>query len=207
MIINEQLGLSDNHGMRMFANELIDAQRPVNVMLLDIDDFKKINDEHGHDVGDELIVLIANALKQMADAYDGNAFRNFGDEFGLVIPDLTLEEVFLKAEDFRKQIVEQQTSDIHGTVSIGVANAPRDGKDVEGVIRSASAALYTAKENGRNRVALPPSEDMIMKTCYYPSALINRLKQIAARVGKKESVLLREALENLLRQYDDLREV
>jgi diguanylate cyclase (GGDEF)-like protein len=176
-------------------------------MLLDIDDFKKINDEHGHDVGDELITLIANALKKMADTYGGNAFRNFGDEFGLVVPDLMLEEVFLKAEDFRKQIMEQQTSDLQGTVSIGVANAPRVGKDVEGVIRSASAALYTAKENGRNRVALPPNEEMIMKTCYYPIALINRLKQIAARVGKKESVLLREALENLLRQYDDLREV
>lgn len=207
MITNEQLGFSDNHGMYVCASELLDAQRPVNVILLDIDDFKKINDEHGHDAGDRLIALIADTLRQMAEVHKGKAFRNFGDEFGLVIPDLSIEEVFLKAEDLRRQIESQQTSSIQGTVSIGVANAPRDGKGAGDVIRSASAALYTAKENGRNRVALPPNEDMIMKTCYYPSALINRLKQIAARVGKKESVLLREALENLLRQYDDLREI
>ena len=150
---------------------------------------------------------MAPSLQEMADTFGGNAFRNFGDELGLVIPDLTLEEVFLKAEDLRKQIEETQTSAIKGTVSVGVANVPHDAKDVEGVIRSAAAALYTAKENGRNRVALPPNEEMVMKTCYYPTALINRLKQIAPRVGKKESVLFREALENLLRQYDDLREV
>ncbi len=207
MITHEQLGLSDNQGMRVLAKELLANQQPVNVVLLDIDNFKQINDELGEDVGDELIALIAQALKQMADECAGKGFRNFGDEFGLVIPVLNLEQVFLKAEELRKQIEEKQTAARRGTVSIGVANAPRDGKDVEGVIRSASAALYTAKENGRNCVALPPNEEMIMKTCYYPSALINRLKQIAPRVGKKESVLLREALENLLRQHDDLREV
>ncbi len=207
MITNEQLGLSDNQGLRILVKEMIDAQRLVNVILLDIDNFKQINDEYGESVGDELITLIAQTLKQMAVECAGKGFRNFGDEFGLVIPDISLEHVFLQAEDLRKQIEEKQTSTIRGTVSIGVANAPRDGKDVEGVIRSASAALYTAKENGRNCVALPPNEEMIMKTCYYPSALINRLKQIAPRVGKKESVLLREALENLLRQHDDLRSV
>lgn len=206
MITNEQLGLSNNYGMRDIVGGMIEAQHPVNIILLDIDYFKKINDEFGHDAGDDLLKLIAESLRETAQSHNGTIFRNFGDEFGVVIPDLMLEEVFLRAEEIRKQIEAKQTSTVKGTVSMGVSNFPRDAKDVEGLIRSASVALYTAKENGRNRVALPPNEEMIMKTCYYPTALVSRLKQIASHVGKKESVLLREALENLLRQYDDLRE-
>jgi predicted signal transduction protein with EAL and GGDEF domain len=110
----------------------------------------------------------------------------------------------LLAENLRREI-EDRVKELNTSVSIGVANFPRDAKDYESLIRAASAALYTAKEAGRNRVTLPPVEEMVMKTCYYTAASVARLKQIASSRKKKESELLREALDNLLREYDDLK--
>ena len=205
MILTNQLGLADNNAMMDVLEKMIAAKRSVSVVMLDIDSFKKINDQYGHEGGDAVIKNLAELLLQTAKEHNGFAFRTYGDEFGMVILDLTLEEVFLKAEDFRRSFTEQPGGAIWATVSVGVANFPRDAKETDSLIRAASAALYTAKENGRNRVSLSPNEEMVMKTCYYTAASVSRLKQLAGQVGKKESELLREALENLLRQYDDLQ--
>lgn len=210
MVTSEQLGLADNSGMILLLTKSLAENQNVSLILLDIDEFRKINDVGGQEGGDKVILALAACIKNAAIENRGLAFRTFADEFGLVIPDTMLEEAFLKAETIRRQIYENQSQyglpvNIKASVSLGVASFPRDAKDVEGLIRAAAAALYTAKENGRNRVALPPAEEMIMKTCYYPAASLGRLKQIAAHVKKKESELFREALENLLRQYDDLQ--
>jgi len=90
------------------------------------------------------------------------------------------------------------------TITIGLAHYPRDTRDPNSLIKIAEAALYAGKEGGGNRVALPPSEEMVMKSVYYPATSVRRLKQLAERLGRKESVLLREALDDLLRKYDQL---
>jgi len=87
-------------------------------------------------------------------------------------------------------------------VTIGVAQYPRDAKDARGLLQAADAALATAKESGRNQVALPPNEEMVMKSCYYPASSMRRLRALAERLGRKDSPLLREALDDLFRKYD-----
>jgi diguanylate cyclase len=69
-------------------------------------------------------------------------------------------------------------------------------------MRTADAALTAAKESGRNQVALPPNEEMVMKSCYYTGAGVRKLRALAERLNRKESTLLREALDDLLRKYD-----
>ena len=204
MITNEELGFIGREENEHLLNGMFPGE--FSLLLLDIDFFKKLNDEFGADQGDVLIALVAGVMKTAAGTVNGSAFRGYGDEFGLVIPEMSLEDAFLTADGIRREIlakIEAGTFKWTASASIGVANHPRDAKDKDGLIRAASAALYTAKENGRNKVALPPKEDMVLKSCYYPAASLSRLKQIAASSKKKESELFREALDGLLRRYDD----
>lgn len=78
----------------------------------------------------------------------------------------------------------------------------RDAKDPDGLRQQAAQALYQAKEAGRNGVALPSREEMVLRSCSYTTSQVARLKKLAEQVKKKESVLLREALDDLLRKYD-----
>ena len=204
MITNEQLGFINNQESETLMDSLI--PKNFSLILLDIDFFKTLNDEYGQDQGDKMISIVAEAVSETAGPLKGTGFRGYGDEFGLLIPEAPLEDAFLTADEIRKTVnnkIRKGGYPWKTSVSIGVAQYPRDGKDKQSIIRAASAALYTAKENGRDRVALPPREDMVLKSCYYPAAALGRLKQIAASSGKKESVLFREALEGLLRRYDD----
>ena len=69
-------------------------------------------------------------------------------------------------------------------------------------MRKADLALYAAKEQGGDAVALAPGDEMVLKSSYYTASQLGRLKALAERQKKKESVLLREALDELLRKYD-----
>ncbi|MBN2509118.1 MAG: GGDEF domain-containing protein [Spirochaetales bacterium] len=204
MITNIDLGFPGREETEILLGSLFPGE--FSLMLLDIDFFKQLNDTFGFDQGDALLELVSGVLQRTEEAVQGRAFRGYGDEFGLLVPGMSLEDAFLTADGLRREIlssIEKGDYPFRASVSIGVANHPRDGKDKDSVIRAASAALYTAKENGRNKVALPPKEDMVLKSCYYPAASLSRLKQIAASSGKKESELFREALDGLLRRYDD----
>src|SRR5207245_9172581 len=87
------------------------------------------------------------------------------------------------------------------TVGIGVAHCPRDARDAESLMRAAFAGLMVAKEHGGNQVALAPNEEMVMKSTYYGATSIRNLKGLTERLARKESALLREALDDLLRKY------
>jgi diguanylate cyclase len=179
----------------------------VALALLDIDHFEAVNTEFGLDVGDGLLVKLAGLLREHA----AGAYRIGGDEFALVLPGLTLEQAFLHMETLRRGV--EQAAPLFDlpdkratTVTIGVAQYPRDAKDARGVIHAAAAALEAAKEGGRNQVSLPPNEEMVMKSCYYAASSVRKLRALAERLGRKESPLLREALDDLLRKYDQPRE-
>lgn len=201
-------GVQDHSAFLGALTELADKDKPAGVIVLDIDTFAEINRVGGREAGDQVIVGIASVVAEFASEVGGSAYRVSGDEFCLLLPEATLEQAFLHAERLRKWISENQAAvnspkGMKVTVSAGVSQFPRDGKTPEDVLRTASAAMFAAKESGRDQVSLPMSEEMVMKSCYYPAVSLSLLKQLAARLGKTESVLLREALDNLLRKYDD----
>ena len=173
--------------------------------LLDVDHFGEINDTFGAATGDAILQSLASLLGVTAKIC-GKAFRIAGDEFAVVLPGMSLEQAFLHLETLRGIVATNSKTTLPDgrqvTVKIGVAQSPRDARDAAGLFSAASAALMSAGEQGRNVVCLPPNEDMVLKSCYYPATATRRLKALAERVGRKESVLLREALGDLLRKYD-----
>ena len=127
------------------------------LMVLDLDHFKNINDQHGHAVGDSCLSMFASRLKTKFCDDGEHAARLGGEEFGVLLQGHTLVAVMRRAEDFRVLCVSQpiQVGDIilPITVSIGVAAfEPHKHHDGDGLYRSADSAVYRAKNSGRNRV-------------------------------------------------------
>jgi diguanylate cyclase (GGDEF)-like protein len=133
------------------------SQRPVSLLMLDIDYFKKYNDQFGHTAGDivlrNLSLIISDSLKDLSSI----ASRFGGEEFCLLLPGLEKNKAVSLAESLRDKIskarvvLRRQETGI--TVSIGVAVFPGDAKDEEEIVLKADKALYKAKQAGRNRVA------------------------------------------------------
>ncbi len=124
------------------------------IMMLDLDRFKKINDSLGHSLGDSLIIEVSQRLSAILPE-SATLARLGGDEFALVIPGveseaalIALTQNILNVLSSPFQIGEQR---LYITLSIGIALHPNHGKDIESLLKNADAALFLAKENGRNR--------------------------------------------------------
>ncbi len=128
---------------------------PISAMMVDIDHFKRINDTHGHPVGDEVLKAVAGILTQTLRAGD-IACRYGGEEFLLLLPGMPLATATARAQDICRQMAALGMSAngvaLQVCVSVGVAEAPQHATDAVSLIRQADAALYRAKEMGRNRV-------------------------------------------------------
>ena len=126
------------------------------LVFIDLDHFKDVNDTMGHAAGDELLVAIANRLRQATRATDLVA-RLGGDEFVLLITgsDVRAELERVKQRLLRKltEPVNIQGTEVSVTPSAGVAWFPQDGVDVETLMRNADLAMYSAKESGRNNMS------------------------------------------------------
>ncbi len=134
--------------------------RNFSILMIDVDWFKKYNDTHGHQKGDELLKRIVEILKSCLRASD-RIYRYGGEEFVVLLPETPRERAYVAAERLRKRIEQEkffgaEKSQPEGkvTISIGVAGFPDDGKNWEEILRKADSALYRAKEEGRNRVVL-----------------------------------------------------
>lgn len=131
------------------------------LLMLDIDHFKKINDSYGHPTGDRVICALADICTGITRDADWVA-RLGGEEFAILLPETGPEEAFLLAERIRKDVQQHHILSADGakvqwTISIGVASAHPDShqhllKECERLISHADAALYAAKNNGRNCV-------------------------------------------------------
>ncbi|MEZ5081346.1 MAG: diguanylate cyclase [Thermoleophilia bacterium] len=121
------------------------------LVLIDIDHFKSVNDTHGHDIGDRVLVMLANALRSTTRTGELVA-RLGGEEFGWILPETPVEEARIAAERARALVADL---DIPGagpvTISLGVC-ALCDAPDADELYRRADGALYRAKAAGRNRV-------------------------------------------------------
>ena len=88
-------------------------------------------------------------------------------------------------------------------ISGGIATYPTDAVERVDLLRKADEALYRAKNLGRNRICLPTSSQMVTKTSHFTQTQLERLARLAKTLDKSEAFLLREALDNLLRRYDE----
>jgi len=131
------------------------------LIMLDIDFFKKVNDGYGHMVGDEVIRHIAALIKHHVRETD-TAGRYGGEEFTILLPDTDLKNAYIMAERLRKavesSVVKYNDIELTYTISLGIAEVSETFSSYEAWIECADAALYQAKESGRNKVGLYPRD-------------------------------------------------
>ncbi len=121
-------------------------------LMADIDHFKKVNDEHGHQTGDVVIRRVAEALLTELGGR-GIVCRYGGEEFCVALPDAAIEEAEALAERVRRQICAPGFTSVPISASVGVASIHDGAVDLTGLLDQADQALYHSKENGRNRVS------------------------------------------------------
>jgi diguanylate cyclase (GGDEF)-like protein len=133
-------------------------RQPLSLIMLDLDHFKHINDQAGHETGDLALRMLASNLRAELRAVD-TAARFGGDEFVIILPQANSEGALLVAERLRKR-VEQMEVPAFGqvTASFGIATFPNHASSRDTLVVAADRALYKSKEAGRNRVSLPTEE-------------------------------------------------
>jgi diguanylate cyclase (GGDEF)-like protein len=160
---DEKLGIYNFIGWQTIAQrELERAQRtrgaPIAVLMVDLDHFKKVNDVYGHLAGDAVLKSVASTVSGQIRGYD-SVGRFGGEEFVVLLPGVSESEATAAAERIRLAVADIEVTDeanlIGGlSVSIGVALHPIHGNALEKLISAADAALYRAKNGGRNQVVM-----------------------------------------------------
>jgi diguanylate cyclase (GGDEF)-like protein len=133
------------------------SKSPSALIMIDIDNFKKVNDTYGHPAGDEVIKALASVIKKATRETD-IAGRYGGEEFAIILPDTPVANVEFVAERIRR-LVEKYTVvydeiNIKFTISLGIAGFKHSQKDSTQWLDAADKALYQAKNSGKNRVIL-----------------------------------------------------
>lgn len=163
-------------GRRALNERLQRLGREYVIAMVDVDHFKKFNDTHGHDVGDQVLRLVASQLRKVGGG--GKAYRYGGEEFTLLFPGKSVEQcmpymeaVRLAIEQYRMQLRDKQSrpsddregkqrrtgkaaSEVSVTVSMGVAERQSEQRNPQEVIKEADKALYSAKAAGRNCIRI-----------------------------------------------------
>ncbi len=147
--------------------EALRRERHGAVLWLDLDEFKEINDTLGHTLGDQMLITIANALKQ-GSRDESTLSRLGGDEFAILLPDTDALEARQAAErvlgQLRRASVEVGGRSIHITASVGIVLYPDHGSTVEELLSNADIAMYRAKESGRGRWAMYAPDEAWIST-------------------------------------------
>lgn len=155
-----------NHGFfqESLRREVERARRmetELGLILIDLDNFKSINDTFGHPVGDEILLAFAGLFVGRSRAADLGfrlakndiAARYGGDEFALILPETPKHGTFAKAERLRANVEKLKfDADLTQTISVGLAGFPDDADSPRGLIEAADRAMYVAKRQGRNRI-------------------------------------------------------
>jgi len=164
------------HFQEVLSSELQRAKRhnhKFSLIFLDVDYFKHYNDTNGHPMGDEVLKTVARLITTRIRNTDKPA-RYGGEEFTILLPETSLDASLKFAEDIRK-IIETHpfpngSSQPNGklTVSLGVAEYPRDGQDVATLLQHVDEAMYRAKETGKNKVCgwVPNAESVSQSTVH-----------------------------------------
>jgi len=136
-------------------NQLNRQKRTLGLVLLDLDNFKEINDSLGHDAGDKLLAIVAERLRLSVRETD-TVSRLGGDEFAIILPGinkpLDISRIVENVMSSLREQIELEGSQVRMTASIGITLSPEDGDGAEVLVKNADLALYQAKDKGRNRL-------------------------------------------------------
>lgn len=126
---------------------------PLSILLIDIDNFKRINDTYGHPKGNEVLKQLGLIIMESIRDCD-YAIRYGGEEFAVILPQTFMNEGCLVAERIRENVARHRFDFGSVTVSIGISSCPQSNKCKEELLKKADMALYRAKNNGKNRVEM-----------------------------------------------------
>jgi diguanylate cyclase (GGDEF)-like protein len=150
-----------------FERDLQMASRisqPLSLIILDLDNFKEINDRAGHETGDLALRLLADSVRANLRAVD-TAVRYGGDEFVVILPQANIQGGLIVAERLRSRIEQVEVPGFGRlTASLGLATFPVHGSSRDALLQAADRALYAAKESGRNRIGTPSDDPQSMPT-------------------------------------------
>jgi diguanylate cyclase (GGDEF)-like protein len=153
--LDELTGLLNRRGLESRFAEVAEQAaltgQPVSLVLADIDHFKRVNDEHGHAVGDAVLREVAQAMRRALRTFE-LLYRFGGEEFLLLLPGAETQEAGTIAESLRATVEALEPSGLEVTCSFGVATARNGTVEFDHLLRDADAALYGAKAGGRNLV-------------------------------------------------------
>lgn len=146
-------GLANRRYLTQRLESLLEKERPLAVMFIDLDGFKPINDEYGHDVGDEALRMVSDRLSACVREQDVLS-RIGGDEFVILFNGLEDEEVLKERGDKVLEMVRTPMwisgNRVRMGASIGISISPKDGTDSETIINAADESMYAAKQGGKN---------------------------------------------------------
>jgi two-component system cell cycle response regulator len=153
-----------NYVLQLEIDRQLRYHRPLTLLIIDIDDFKKCNDTHGHLTGDLVLVKVASLLTGQTRGCDFVA-RYGGDEFTVILPEISDKEALAVCRRIMKSIeqCEFQSFDKEAigplTVTIGIASFPQNANDSKALIEKADQAMYAGKKAGKNRICIFGEED------------------------------------------------
>jgi diguanylate cyclase len=140
--------------IRQEAERFFRYKNPFSLIILDVDDFKNINDTYGHQIGDRALVSIAQQLMASVRKSD-SVYRFGGEEFSVILPNTQVDKARLVAEKIRQSVLETEflvrQVDVEITLSGGISQI-REGDTIEEFILRADKALYLAKREGKNQI-------------------------------------------------------
>lgn len=134
------------------------------ILMIDLDDFKKINDRYGHDIGDLLLVSVSKLIKENLKETD--IIGRYGeDEFIIILPETNKEEALIVAENIRNILINENFQinnklRLSISASIAIVEFPTHGEDIKSLLKSADISLYKAKKEGKNKVVCLEKEEI-----------------------------------------------
>ena len=186
----------------ILASDCEASGETVVIALIDFDNFLHINTDFGRDAGDKVLIETGLYIKKKLPK-DATVYRIGGDEFGVIFKGSEeREEIFLFLNDLKNNFDVKTPDGADQSLTIGMATAFADASRYAELVRKADGALYRAKISGRNRVAMAREEKMIPKTSHYTQDQLQRLAALSKEEGIGDAILLREALDMLLKKYD-----
>ena len=205
--VNEALKFPTGDDFEKDLTEILNSDfeekgETVVIALTDLDCFFHINKDFSVEVGDKVLIDTGLYIKSRLPK-DATVYRIGGDEFGIIFKgESEREEIFLFLNDLKNGFDVKTPDGVLQTMTIGMATAGTDASRYAELVRKADSALYRAKVSGRNKVAMAREEKMIPKTSHYTQEQLQRLSKLSKLEGIGEAILLREALDMLLKKYD-----